>query len=146
MFFWLGRHLFYPVQHVYLCWHSLLKLYTALPRLVKTWLTCTGEVLIHFLNFVIWIKISCRKIKESLQEIIIIEVNSITRKERIKLEVLINNFSEKCPFTPLGVLDVNLSNAVSMAGLSFTYVIVLLQLQISDRYQTPNIYLNSTVT
>ena len=104
------------------------------------------EVLIKFLNFVFWIKISCRKIKESLQEIIIIEVNSISTKERIKLEVLIDNFSEKCPFTPLGVLDVNLSNAVSMAGLSFTYVIVLLQFQISDRYQTPNIYLNSTVT
>ena len=104
------------------------------------------EVLITFLNFVFWIKISCRKIKESLQEIIIIEVNSINSKERIKLEVLIDNFSEKCPFTPLGVLDVNLSNAVSMAGLSFTYVIVLLQFQISDRYQTPNIYLNSTVT
>ena len=62
------------------------------------------------------------------------EVNSITNKERVKLEVLLDNFSEECPFTPLGVLNVNFSNVVSMAGLSFTYVIVLLQFQIGDRY------------
>ena len=58
--------------------------------------------------------------------------------------MLLDNFSEECPFTPLGVLDVNLSNAVSMAGLSFTYVIVLLQFQIGDRYQNPDGHLNRT--
>ena len=62
------------------------------------------------------------------------------------MQVLVDKFSQECPFQPLGIFEVNLASATSMAGLSFTYVIVLLQFQISDRYQPPNVYLNRTVT
>ena len=72
--------------------------------------------------------------------------NFITKKEKVELQALVDNFSQECPFQPLGIFDVNLASATSMAGLSFTYVIVLLQFKISDRYQTSNVYLNSTCT
>ena len=58
----------------------------------------------------------------------------MTRIDRVKMDVLIDKFSETCPFQPLGIFDLNFSNSVSMAGLSFTYVIVLLQFKIADRF------------
>lgn len=76
----------------------------------------------------------------------IIEANNITKKEMVELEVLIEKFSVACPLQPLDIFDVNLANATTMAGLFFTYVIVLLQFKIDDRYDAPENYFNSTFT
>ena len=70
--------------------------------------------------------------------------NGITKEDRVNLEVLTDKFSVACPFQPLGIFDLNLSNAMSMAGLSFTYVIVLLQFKIADRIMVHDVALNST--
>ena len=48
-------------------------------------------------------------------------------RETVHMEVLIEKFSKSCPFRPLDMFDVNFSTAASLAGLGFTYVIVLMQ-------------------
>ena len=86
----------------------------------------------------------CRKVKDCLQDIIILKANGIAKKERVELEVLIDKFSVSCPIQPLDIFDVNLANATTIAGLVFTYVIVLLQFKIADRYDAADNYFNYT--
>ena len=85
-----------------------------------------------------------RNVRDCLQEITIMRGNDITKEDRVNLEVLTDKFSVACPFQPLGIFDLNLSNAMSMAGLSFTYVIVLLQFKIADRIPVNDIVVNKT--
>ena len=60
--------------------------------------------------------------------------------------MLIDKFSVSCPFQPMDFFDVNLANATAMFSLCFTYVIVLLQFKIADRYTAPDNYINNTYT
>ena len=86
----------------------------------------------------------CRKIKDCLQRILILKANDISKKKRVELEVLIDHFSLSCPFKPMDILDLNLANATTFAGLGFTYVIVLLQFKVADRFDAPDGCFNST--
>lgn len=88
----------------------------------------------------------CSKIKDCLQELLILKANGITKKERVELELLIDKLSASCPFQPLDIFDVNMANAIQMAGLFFTYDIVLLQFKIDDRYQAPDNHFNNIST
>ena len=60
-------------------------------------------------------------------------------KQSVQLEVLIGQFSVACPFRPLDIFDVNFGTALSLAGLTFTYVIVLMQFRIGDPLQRQTI-------
>ena len=55
-----------------------------------------------------------------------------TTKEEIELDVLIDKFSKHSPFRPLDMFDANFATLASLAGLAFTYVIVLLQFKIGE--------------
>ena len=70
--------------------------------------------------------------KASLQRIRLREAERMSVRESVHLEVLIDKFSVQCPFRPLDMFDVNFSTAASLAGLVFTYVIVLMQFREGD--------------
>ena len=73
-----------------------------------------------------------RKIMNILQKIKIRKIDELSAKEEIEMDVLINKFSKPSPFRPLDMFDANFSTLASLGGLSFTYVIVLLQFKIGD--------------
>ena len=70
--------------------------------------------------------------KACLQKIRLREAEKMTVRESVHLEVLIDKFSESCPFRPLDMFDVNFSTAASLSGLALTYVIVLMQFREGD--------------
>ena len=76
--------------------------------------------------------LSSRKVKASLQRIRLREAERMSVRESVHMEVLIDKFSVSCPFRPLDMFDVNFSTAASLAGLVFTYVIVLMQFREGD--------------
>ena len=61
------------------------------------------------------------------------EAERLTVTDGVRLEVLIDKFSEPCPFRPLDTFNVNFSTAASLSGLAFTYVIVLIQFKQGDK-------------
>ena len=73
-----------------------------------------------------------RRVKNTLQKIKIQRVDLMSPKEEIELDVLIDRFSKHSPFRPLDMFDANFATLASLAGLAFTYVIVLLQFKIGD--------------
>ena len=48
------------------------------------------------------------------------------------MDELLEEFSAPCPIQPLDIFDMNFANVASLAGLAFTYIIVLLQFKIGD--------------
>ena len=73
-----------------------------------------------------------RRVKNALQKIKIHKIEQMSPKEEIELDVLIDKFSKHSPFRPLDMFDANFATLASLAGLAFTYVIVLLQFKIGD--------------
>lgn len=73
-----------------------------------------------------------RRVKNALQRIKIQSIDHMSPKEEIELDVLIDKFSKHSPFRPLDMFDANFATLASLAGLAFTYVIVLLQFKIGD--------------
>ena len=63
------------------------------------------------------------------------EAEHMTTKQSVQMEVLVGQFSVSCPFRPLDIFDVNFGTTLSLAGLAFTYVIVLMQFRIGDPMQ-----------
>ena len=59
----------------------------------------------------------------------------MTTKQSVQMEVLSGQFAVSCPFRPLDIFDVNFGTALSLGGLTFTYVIVLMQFRIGDPLQ-----------
>ena len=74
--------------------------------------------------------------KACLQKIRLREAERMSVRESVHMEVLIDKFSESSPFRPLDMFDVNFSTAASLAGLAFTYVIVLMQFREGDNATT----------
>lgn len=58
--------------------------------------------------------------------------HDIDEKAKEEMEYLINAFNEAVPLRPLGAYNVNNSAALSTYGISFTYIIVLLQFRTSE--------------
>lgn len=70
--------------------------------------------------------------KSVLQKIKMQKIDKLSARNEVELDVLIDKFSASSPFRPLDMFDANYSTLASLAGLSFTYVIVLLQFKIGD--------------
>ena len=71
-------------------------------------------------SLIIYLTFSPRKVKACLQKIRLREAERMSVREGVHMEVLIDKFSESCPFRPLDMFDVNFSTAASLAGTQFS--------------------------
>ena len=69
----------------------------------------------------------CLKIKKKLEEILMDYYASLSKQDKAKLKILIQRFEISAPYRPLSVFDLNLSAAISTAGLVATYLVILVQ-------------------
>ena len=58
--------------------------------------------------------------------------DSLTGCEGAGVAFLLDHFSAPSPLRPMDICDVNYGAAASVAGLVFTYIIVLLQFKVGD--------------
>ena len=64
----------------------------------------------------------------------------MTPKQSALMDELLEEFSAPCPIQPLDMFDMNFANVASLAGLAFTYIIVLLQFKIGDPEENPEVH------
>ena len=92
----------------------------------------SGQMLLnHYIPFF------CRKVKKSLCKVKASEADLMTPKQSALMDELLEEFSAPCPIQPLDMFDMNFANVASLAGLAFTYIIVLLQFKIGDPEENP---------
>ena len=63
----------------------------------------------------------------------------MTPSQSALMDELLDEFSAHCPIQPLDIFDMNFANVASLAGLAFTYIIVLLQFKIGDPEENADI-------
>ena len=80
-----------------------------------------------------------RKVKKSLCKVKASEADLMTPKQSALMDELLEEFSAPCPIQPLDMFDMNFANVASLAGLAFTYIIVLLQFKIGDPEENPEV-------
>ena len=78
----------------------------------------------------------CQNIKTILEDLLIDYQISISKDERTKLKMLIKRFDDPSPIRPNSSFDLNLSTAISAAGLIATYLVILVQFKQSNIDQT----------
>ena len=78
----------------------------------------------------------CQNIKTILEDLLIDYQTSISKDEKTKLKMLIKRFDDPSPIRPNSSFDLNLSTAISAAGLIATYLVILVQFKQSNIDQT----------
>ncbi len=75
-----------------------------------------------------------RGIHDKLQLILASESDKLSPADRTKIDLLIDRFANGglAPIRPADVFDLNMASAASIAGIIFTYVIVLMQFNVGD--------------
>lgn len=72
-------------------------------------------------------------IRNVLQQISVTEDENMTNKERRTMDVLLDRTSNPTPLSPFNLYGVNFSTGLSILGISFTYIIVLLQFRFGEK-------------
>ena len=78
----------------------------------------------------------CQNIKGILEDLLMEHQESLTKKVRTKLKILIKRFDDSAPIKPKSTFDLNFSTAVSAAGLIATYLVILVQFKQSNMDMT----------
>ena len=71
----------------------------------------------------------CSKIKINLQNALLLELPSKTRKH---VKIALERFSTSAPIRPKDMFDLNLASGASIAGMVLTYIIVLYSFKFGD--------------
>ncbi len=72
------------------------------------------------------------KTRKSLEKSYISRISRMTEKSKIEFETLIRSFINQSSLRPHELFDLNLSSGLTASGLLVTYVVVLMQLKVSE--------------
>ena len=113
-------------------WLQLDIIWEHLTGFIANYLVVTNLISNNGQYSILHILVDNRKVKNALQKMKIQRIDDMCPKEEVEVDVLIDKFSKHSPFRPLDMFDANFATLASLAGVAFTYVIVLLQFKIGD--------------
>ncbi len=73
-----------------------------------------------------------RRVRRGLQLVAIEEADAMSPRESQQLAFLLEHYSSESPLQPLNACNINYASGASLAGLIFTYIIVLLQFKMGE--------------